>query len=740
MKQTTILSAALFAAAAAAAATDGLRQLKVSADLMVADNVTGTLVATGNVNATYGLLRLMSGSVSREGGTYVFAEPTTITTCTNHESCLHWSATGSVVYRDRGEGDKEIVARNMTLRAFGVPVMWAPYWWQPLDTDYGWRVMPGYRSRWGAYLLTKYVYDIAGGFGEGEWGLKGNTRFDARTKNGVALGQGVRWQLGDFGRGKFKAYYAWDEDADRYDRHWNSHRRWHYSNWGSTVPDERYGLMFEHRWDATERDIVRARAAYYSDSHFKGDFLRDARLGLENRFPSADRNELAWEHLENTFGFGVSVAGPLNDFYGGVARLPEVYINASPQPLFSTPVNYESSSRLGWLDRNYAKHGKKSTAVPFRYDPGMWANYQAFRADTYHRLTLPFKIADVLAVTPRVGVRGTYWSDSGRENLTGYGRAGSQDDDVVRSIVEGGATLSARGTARLGENWQHMLEPYFDMLAQEAQYSGLRRGARAPVFDSIDGSADYLDQFAGRGRNLPYSWYGVTPGVRNAFRKADGKGRTRTIFDIDFYTAVQFNDTSWTEGGRRHRLSRSQEKPNYGRGSKTLASPGARAQWHPVEGTSLRSRVEWDGENDTVAYADVSWRQKWHKALSSTLSYSARDQRWWDFSSTPYDPAAERNDDFNWTRFSYAGLSLEHELCDAVAWGPFVRWDLRENELDETGAWLDLRTDCLGFRFSLSYENDYRRIDGSRHDDDWRFNFCVYLRAFGPGTGTVFGD
>jgi len=734
--KSVLVAAAFLAAASASAAPNAGRELKVSADRMAADNVTGAIVASGHVNAVMAPFKMLSEEVSKIGDTYRFAEPTVVTTCTNDESALHWSCAGNVVYRD----GKEVVARDMTLRMFGVPVFWVPYWWQPLDTDYGWRVMPGYRSRWGGYLLTKYVYRLAGGLDEGEWGLGGSTRFDVRTKNGVALGQGVRWSLGDFGRGKFKVYYAWDQDADRYDRRWDSSRHWHYANWGSKVPDERYGLMLEHRWEPTEQDSLRVRAAYYSDSHFRSDFLRDARLGLDNRFPGADRNEAAWEHNGGTFGFGASVAGPLNEFYGGVARLPEAYFDVAPQPVFSLPVNYESATRVGWLDRQYAKHGKRSTAIPYRYDPGMWADYQVFRADTYHRLTLPFKVADVVSVVPRVGARGTYWSDSGRENLTGYGRAGTQDDDVLRSIVEGGVTFAARGTAPFGERWTHVVEPYFDALAQEAQYSGLRRGARAFYFDSIDGSADYLDQFAGGSRNLPYSWYGVTPGLRNAFRKTDEKGRSRTVFDFDAYAAVQLNDTSWTEGGRRHRLSRSQENPNYGRDGKAVASPGVRARWRPTEDSSLFARAEWDGENDTVAYANVAWSQRISKDLSSTLSYSARDQRWWDFSSTPYDSSVERNDDFNWTKFSYAGISFEHEICDALAWGPFLRWDLRENELDEVGAWIDLRTDCLGFRISFSYENDYRRIDGSEHDDDWRVSVGVYLRAFGPSVGTMFGD
>lgn len=712
------------------------RTIEVSADRMAADRTTGNIVATGNVVAVSKPFRMFSDRVSRIGNVYSFSPNTTVTTCTNDLGCLHWCAKGALDYDD----GREITARDMTVKMFGVPVFWWPYWWQPLNTDYGWRVMPGYRSRWGAYILTKYVYDLTDDYAHSDWGLRGATRFDLRTKNGAALGQSLRWKAGDFGEGKFKVYYLWDRDADRYDRKWRSRKKYNYSNWSSKVPDERYALEFSHRWEITERDSLRVQAAYVSDTRFEYDFLRDGMLNLANPYADFYRNELAWEHIGNTVGFGVSASGPLCDFNMGVARLPEAFFDVAPQPVFSLPVNYESSTRAGWLNRNYAKYGDSKTAIPYRYYPGRWADYQTFRADTYHRFTVPFKLADAVSVVPRAGVRGTFWSDSGTENLTGYGRTARQSGDVFRSIVEGGVTFAARGVAPVGESWQHVLEPYVDVLVQDARYHSLDKSGRALYFDSVDGSADWLDQFAGRSRNLPYSWRGITPGVRNAFRRTDDGGKIRTVLDFDVYAAVQFNDTSWTSSDRYHRLSADQEDPNYGRDGDILVNPGFRARYHPSADSMFAARVEWDGQNDTVAYADVQLTKRFSKSFKAGVSYCARDHRYWDFSSSPFDPAVMRNEDFNWARYSYAGIELEHEICDAVAWGPFLRWDMRENELDEVGAWLDLRTDCLAFRFCLSYENDCMRIDGTEHDHDWSFSVGVYLRALGENAGSMFGD
>ena len=711
-------------------------EVKVTADRVAADNVTGALAASGHVQAVADPVVLHSDSVTRDAdGEFVFANPTHVTTCTNDWDHLHWQMSGEVRFKD----GHYVLLRNAWLRMWDVPVLWFPYWYYPMDTDYGWRVMPGYTSRWGASLLTKYVYGIYGSVSDGAYGLAGSTRFDLRSKNGIALGQSVRWSLGDWGKGKFKVYYAWDQDADRYDRHWKDKKKWNYSHWGNEVPDDRYGLSLEHRADLTERDVFWMKAAYYSDSHFHRDFLRKVMLGKPNVFATDFANELAWEHVERPASVGVSVSGPLNNFYGGVARLPEFYVDVNPMPVFSLPVNYESQTRIGYLDRDYAKYGNGNTPVQYRYTPGPWANYNAFRLDTYHRLTLPMKFADVLSVVPRFGLRGTYWSDTGYMAAPNT-RAGSTADDAWRTIVEGGVTFAARGTADVGDDMTHVVEPYFDVLVQEANISGAKNNERLYRFDSLDSSSDWLDQFAGRSRNLPYSWYGVTPGLRNTLRKTEEGGLSRMLLDLDVYCAIQFNDTSYWGANKYHRLVRNMEDPNYGEDDPMFV-PGVRARWQPSADTMLSSRVEYDTDDNELAYADISWAHRLSESFSYRISYIGRNHRRWDYSSTTYDGTTMRNEDFNWAHFQFLEVGFEHELCDAIAWSPYVRWDCREGEFDEIGTWIDFRTDCLGFRFSVSYENDFTCVDGSRYDHDWNFGFFVYLRALGPSSGNpLHGD
>lgn len=727
-----------FSAAKAKPVTSGT--LQVTADRIAADRNTQSLVASGNVVAVSTPYRLETDYLEKGVDKfYTLKKPTTFTTCTNAPGSRHWMLSGEVEYKDGEYG----LIRDGWLRLWEIPVFWLPFWYHPIDGISGLRVMPGYTGRWGAYLLTKYVYHIAGDptYADGSSYLTGNTRFDLRSKTGIALGQTLNWSLGDFGRGKFKVYYAWDQD-DRYDTYWDSDR-YNWRNWGSEVPDERYGLELSHQWDVTERDTIRLQGAYYSDSYFRYDYFRKSFFGIKNQFVGSDGNEIAWEHVERSFGTGVSVSGPLNDFYFGTSRLPEWYLDVAPMPLWGLPLNYESSTRVGYLLRQPAKYGDGTTATAFSHVPGVWADYNTFRFDTYHRLTAPFRLFDALSVVPRVAYHGTYWNDSGRTVLNGAERAGQTGDSIFRSILEGGVTFAGRGTAWIDDSWQHLVEPYLDVLAQKAWYSGLGSENRPYIFDSIDASTDWFDQFAGRSRNLPYTWCGITPGIRNAFREADEDGRLRTVFDIDVYSVLQFTKSDWTAGGDSHRLAEV-GKPNYGEDGIT-AIPGMRLRWFPDEDAALLGRIEYDGENDRIAMSEVAWKQRLTRRFSYYASYMSGYYRLWDFGSTPtvsYWDGGQRNtsEEFNWMHFGVATVGFEHEICDALAWSPYVRWDCRQNEFDEVGAWFDIRTDCLGFRFIVSYDNDYMRIDGSRYRSDYNVGFYIYLRAFGPGSGALLGD
>ena len=712
-----------------------VQAMTFTADRIAADNVTRALTATGHVVATAAPLTLRAESLSRDkDGLTLFRAPTCATTCTNDVGHTHWNVTGEVEYRERDY----VILRDMWVSFYEIPIFWLPYMYYPLDTDCGFSWMPGYTGQWGAYLLTRYAYHLLGDPEHGEtsrW-LTGATRLDLRYRQGVAVGEDLDWNLGDFGSGGFNVYYAWDEDVDSHDR--DSRKSltdaYHSYNWGSIVKRERYSLGLRHRWEATERDVVRLRGSYYSDSSFRSDFNRTTLFNWKSQWLGYANSGLFWEHLENSLSFGVEASGRLNEFYGMTDRLPEIYLDVNPQPVFGLPVNYESANRLGYLMRNPAEFGYSDRLNPFSFSPGVWAAYESFRFDTYHRLTAPFRtLDDLLSVVPRVGYHGTFWNESGEDCLTGWEDA-ENAGALIRSILEGGATFSGRGTAEVNERWQHMVEPYFDVLAQKAWMSG--PGNRPYVFDSIDASAVWEDQFAGRSRNLPYTYYGVTPGLRNAWQKLDERGALRQVVDFDVYAALQFGATSHLGEDDMHKLAEV-GRPNYGK-SDCYVSPGARLRWTPDEDISLLSRIEYDSDMNTIAAGDVGWRQKLDEEFSYNVSYAVRDSRLWDFASAPYDSRQMTADELNAVKMQYVHVGFENHPIDWLAWGPYLRWDIRQNELDGIGSWFDYLTDCLGFRFLVEYQNSYTRLDGYERRDDWSFGFYIYLRAFGADSANLF--
>ena len=709
--------------------------LTFTADRIAADNVTHALAASGHVVAVSRPMTLRGEMMTRDkDGLMRFSDPFCVTTCSNDVGHTHWNITGELEYKEHDY----VILRNMWLHFYEVPVFWLPYMYYPLETDCGFSWMPGYTGHWGAYLLTKYSYHLLGdaSHAEGSSWLDAATRLDLRYRQGIAVGEDLDWSLGDFGEGGFNVYYAWDEDADddgvmRMSQYSDSY---HSYNWGSPIERNRYSLGLRHRWEATERDVVSLRLSHYSDSYFRDDFYRTTLFNWKSQWLGYDNSGLFWEHLENGMAFGAEASGRLNKFYGMTGRLPEVYLDVNPLPVFGLPVNYETENRLGYLTRDPAEYGWGNRENPFAFSPGRWAEYEAFRFDTYHRLTAPFRtLDDLLSVVPRIGYHGTYWNQSGEDELAGWNEA-QNAGALYRSILEGGVTFAGRGTAWINQTWQHMVEPYFDVLAQQAWMGG--SGNRPYVFDSIDASVFWEDQFAGRSRNLPYTYYGVTPGVRNAWEKLDERGTLRQIVDFDVYAALQFGATSFLSENDEHKLAEV-GRSNYGKRA-CYITPGARLRWTPDEDISLMSRIEYDSDNNTIAAGDVGWKQKVSKDFSYNVAYAIRDFRQWDFSTTPYDRAYMMTDELNNEKLHYVHVGLENQPIDWFAWGPYVRWDIRENELDGIGAWFDYLTDCLGFRFMVEYQNAYTRIDGYERKDDWSFGFYIYLRAFGAESSNIF--
>lgn len=595
-----------------------------------------------------------------------------VTTCTNAPGEWHWCMRGDGRFKD----NDYVEVFNAVPYLFGVPFAWLPYWYRDLDMHYGLRLMPGYTSKWGAYLLTGYVFDIYEAPGGKGPHLYGSTSVDLRTKRGAAVGQNVYWDLKEFGKGRLDTYYARDLDPpnNREDR-----------NWMSDVNEDRYRFRLFHQADPTPRDQFLLRGTIVSDSEMRSDFFE-----REDRGESIPMNFASWEHREHYAAFGVTASGPMNDFYAGFSRLPEGWLNIMPQPL-ALGVNYESQTRAGYLERQAAEYD--AVRPEFLYYPGEWAEYNTVRVDTAHRLTRPFKVADLLSVVPRAGYRGTYYSDAEAES------------DVYRHTADLGVELSLRATSEWASNRRHIFEPYLDYSYQPTHETWDEDRGRGYAFDRYDRVYGWLDQFGMDGVWLPYDWHGLRGGFRNVIQTRTAKGGVRSLLDWDTFAASQFNA----------------EGPEDETGLRLL---GTKIHYAPTEDVDLFGHGQWDVKNDTMAYVDLSAFYKVNEKIRFGGGYLARDHRLYDYGMSPV---------MEWNRardnLIYGGFT--HVINDTWSWSPFVRYDLRANELDEVGAYLQYQLDCLVFQLRTSYRNGFDRIDGSERDDDFKVALLVWLRAQG---------
>jgi LPS-assembly protein len=311
-----------------------------------------------------------------------------------------------------------IVFSDVTLYIGRTPVFWFPYVYQSLNKDQGFTITPGYTSKWGPYLLGAYQFPL----GEG-W--SGRLRLDFLADRGVAGGLESEWANGKGLRdwGRFRFYGINDQTPSRNKTGLEREE----------IDHGRYRISLQARQYLTDDIYATVDINKLSDARFLEDFAE----GEFRKNPNPD-NAISLTYWNEDFTVTLLGRQNLNDDnFDATERLPEGYLDVKRQPLLNTPIFYEGETSAGFLRRNYA-------------DLSQFEDYDTFRADTFHQFLLPLNIKEVVTFIPRVGVRGTYYTDSGRffdqtitETVdTGTGLTEMAQEEVTRTerlLREGGS-------------------------------------------------------------------------------------------------------------------------------------------------------------------------------------------------------------------------------------------------------------------------------------------------------------
>ncbi|HKX62302.1 MAG TPA: LPS assembly protein LptD [Verrucomicrobiae bacterium] len=280
------------------------------------------------------------------------------------------------------------------------PVFWLPKFRRTLKKHPNHFVFtPGYRSKYGPYLLTSY---------EWYWNerLDGALHLDTRYKRGLGGGPDVNYHLPRFGEGQFKYYYADDQDPGRDGR-------------GEEIDDERQRIWFSHIGSLRTNLTVRTAVRYQSDSLIVRDFFESEYKDNTQPTTFVELNQL-WSN----WSLNLLTQPRVNNFQETVERLPDVKLTGLRQRFGGTPVFYESESSAGYFQREFAY-----------VDTNQFA---AFRADTYHQFLIPWTMFGWLNLAPRAGLRYTYYGETSGPGFT--------SDEQERTVFNSGAEASFKAS------------------------------------------------------------------------------------------------------------------------------------------------------------------------------------------------------------------------------------------------------------------------------------------------------
>jgi LPS-assembly protein len=272
-----------------------------------------------------------------------------------------------------------VIFQNVALYLGKVPVFWFPYLYQSLDNAFSFTVSPAFLSSWGPSLLTQVTFPIVDK-------IAAKVRLDYRTRRGAAIGFAT-----DVRYGKDKASFTKVETYFLEDQNPLLNRT---SLPRGSVPTSRYRASVEDRTYFKDDIYARVDVTRLSDPFLMQDFYQS-----EFRTNPQPDNVVAVTKTNPFYTITAQSRFQLNNFFDTTERLPEVVLDVKRHALFGGPIFYEGETGAAELRRNFP------SASPFQ-------DYSTLRLDSFHQLLYPNTYFGWLALTPRVGFRGTYYDET----------------------------------------------------------------------------------------------------------------------------------------------------------------------------------------------------------------------------------------------------------------------------------------------------------------------------------------
>ncbi len=415
--------------------TNGLGEQQVSVsmftpgEVLKADRVTGNLLtgvfAFDNLNCDFGTFVASAKAGERKPSGEIVLNEVEISTCSYlADNRSHYSVfcdTAKVFPHEAGVdgmrgynsdfGEHSIWAYNCWVKAFDMPLIWLPMFYKPKDESLGlFQMAGGESSDYGYYgsisrkfTLSEYPYSWI------------RPRMDWYELRGVGYGatggiysEQSRTELFAYGIGDLRPYEGSEVEKYRLD-----------------IPKYRYRFALDNVTHITPRLDFRGKFDISSDYYFTRDYFG-------SNF-NADPEPATYGALEYQFdraSLSVLMRPQVNSFYTTAQQLPQIKLDMPRQELFGTGVYYQGTHSVDYLSMRWREFDEPR--VRYKGTPREQVipgpeDYQTMRFDSVNFLYYPFKLFDVINLTPRAGVRLTDYTDSSKNKVS--------DEDIGRILA-----------------------------------------------------------------------------------------------------------------------------------------------------------------------------------------------------------------------------------------------------------------------------------------------------------------
>jgi len=272
--------------------------------------------------------------------------------------------------------DDKVVAKHILLFAGNIPVLYMPYYVQPLNQGKTHvTVIPGESKEWGYYALTSiryYLDDLN----------RGDILLDYRSKKGLGMGINHYYDTKRVGNGAVKFYYTYENYLV-------------YRDMGEKR--SKYRVQLRHRWDIEEDTAALVEFNKLSDRNFIKDYFYNEYEELGDR-PDSYISVIT---QKTDFSTQFLLRKRFDDFNSVVERLPEYSIDIPNNRIIKDlPIYYQAKASAGYLNQTYDNTGTSS----WQKDIG------SVRVDVNNQLSYAARFFKALSVTPYGGIENTYYS------------------------------------------------------------------------------------------------------------------------------------------------------------------------------------------------------------------------------------------------------------------------------------------------------------------------------------------